>query len=304
MQEQRKMLLRQERWLDQANQRSESARLRNWHYRNEQGTFSVSYWKALGNHMPHNHFHSTYEIFYLMSGKREFFIQDRTTVISAGDIVIISPNILHRTTNADMPKYERLIVNIHENVMIGMSGASMDILKPLFEQDYVILKSDQLDRPFLEGIAKQIMQEMQEKKPGFEMYAQTLVMQLLITCCRSMDQENASPPEFPSPMHARISEVVHYINTHYMDDLSLHSLADKFYVSPYYLSRSFKEATGFTFVEYLHHVRIKEAKKLLVQSSLKVNVIAKTVGFGSVTHFGRVFKQVTGHAPLFFRKSR
>jgi len=43
---------------------------------------------------------------------------------------------------------------------------------------------------------------------------------------------------------------------------------------------------------------------MLLQSPMKVNLIAKKVGFGSVTHFGRVFKQVTGHTPLFYRKGR
>ena len=112
---------------------------------------------------------------------------------------------------------------------------------------------------------------MQEKKPGFEMYAQTLVLQLLIICCRHVKQNSMEPMESPSPMHERISEVVRYINSHYMQELSLHLLAEKFYISPYYLSRFFKEATGFTFVEYLNSVRIKEAKKLLEQSSMKVS---------------------------------
>jgi len=103
-------------------------------------------------------------------------------------------------------------------------------------------------------------------------------------------------------MHDRISEIVRYINQHYMEEISLPRLAEKFYVSLYYLSRFFKEATGFTFVEYVNSVRIAEAKKLLEQSSMKVNSIAKRVGFGSVTHFGRVFKSVTGHAPLYYRK--
>jgi YesN/AraC family two-component response regulator len=75
-------------------------------------------------------------------------------------------------------------------------------------------------------------------------------------------------------------------------------------VSPYYLSRFFKEATGFTFVEYLNSVRIKEAKRLLERSSMKVKLISRKVGFGSVTHFGRVFKLVTGHTPLYYRKAK
>ncbi|WP_159884540.1 helix-turn-helix transcriptional regulator [Paenibacillus puerhi] len=271
---------------------------------NGKGTFSVSHRKALSHHMPTNHFHSTYEIFYLMSGKREFFIKDRTLVINEGDVIIISPNILHRTTNTEKPRHERLIVNIHENYMASVNGSYMDILQPLFEKEYLVVNLSLHDRLSIEALSNRIMEEIQDQKPGFEMFAQTLVLQLLIICCRHVKQNSIEPMESPSPMHERISEVARYINNHYMQELSLHLLAEKFYISPYYLSRFFKEATGFTFVEYLNSVRIKEAKKLLERSSMKVNLISKKVGFGSVTHFGRVFKSVTGYAPLYYRKEK
>ncbi|MCM2997717.1 AraC family transcriptional regulator [Paenibacillus cellulositrophicus] len=272
-------------------------------YENAEGTFSVSYRKALSHHMPSSHFHSTYEVYYLMSGSREFFIKDRTMVVSEGDVVIVPPNILHRTTNAAMPRHERLVVNIHECFM-ALNGAYKDILQPLFDQEYVIVKNSPYSRSSVETISRGIIQEVQDKRPGFDMYAQALVLQLLILCCRHAGQALPERPEAPSPMHERISEVVHYINQHYMQDLSLHGLAERFYTSPYYLSRFFKVATGFTFVEYVNSVRIKEAKHLLEQTTLKVNLIARKVGFGSVTHFGRVFKSVTGHAPLYYRKGK
>jgi YesN/AraC family two-component response regulator len=278
--------------------------MEDFQFDNGEGSFSVSYRKALSHNMPVNHFHSTYEIFYLMSGKRTFFIKDRTMIIEEGDVVIISPNILHRTTNTEMPKHERLIVNIHESQMASVNDAYRDIFQPLFEHAYLIIKCPLQDKLAIESVAQSIMQEMQEKKPGFEMFAQTLVLQLLIICCRHVKQNAIEPLDTPSPMHERILEVVRYMNTHYMQDLPLHLLAEKFYVSPYYLSRFFKEATGFTFVEYLNSVRIKEAKKLLEQTSLKVSLIARKVGFGCVTHFGRVFKLVTGHAPLYYRKDK
>ncbi|OXM85442.1 AraC family transcriptional regulator [Paenibacillus rigui] len=274
----------------------------NMQFDNGEGTFLISYRKALSHHMPTTHFHSTYEIFYLMSGTREFFIKDRTMVINEGDVIIISPNILHRTTNTEMPKHERLIVNIHESYMASVNGSYKDILQPLFESEYLIVKCSLQDRLSIEVLTNRIMLEIQDQKPGFEMYAQTLVIQLLIICCRHVKQYSMEALESPSPMHERISEVVRYINTHYMQELSLPLLAEKFYVSPYYLSRFFKEATGFTFVEYLNSVRIKEAKKLLERSSMKVSLISKKVGFGSVTHFGRVFKSITGYAPLYYRK--
>lgn len=275
-----------------------------FHYDNSEGSFSVSYRKALSHHMPTSHFHSTFELFYLMSGNREFFIKDRTTVVGEGDVIIISPNILHRTTNAETPEHERLVVNISDSYMASVNDSYMDILEPLLTKEYIIVKCSLHDQLSIKALSNQIMQEMKDKKPGFEMYTQTLVLQLLIICCRYVKQNSVGQLESPSLMHDRISEVVRHINNHYMQEQSLHLLSEKFYVSPYYLSRFFKEATGFTFVEYLNSVRIKEAKKLLEQSSMKVNLISKKVGFGSVTHFGRVFKSVTGFVPLHYRKGK
>ncbi|WP_156889680.1 helix-turn-helix domain-containing protein [Paenibacillus harenae] len=145
------------------------------------------------------------------------------------------------------------------------------------------------------------MEEVREKKPGFEMFAQTLVQQLLIICCRHIRQNSMEPLESPSPMHERISEVVRYINNHYMQ---ASPAGREILRQSYYFSRFFKEATGFTFIEYLNSVRIKEAKKLLGQSFMKVSLISKKVGFGSVTRFGRVFKSITGNAPLHYRKRK
>lgn len=236
-----------------------------------------------------------------MSGKREFFIKDRTIVIDVGDVVVISPNVLHRTTNTELPAHERLVINIHEEHLIRFSDSCLDILRPLLEKDYVIIRGFRFDQTSMEKLVGTIIEEIHAGKSGFELYVQALAVQLLTLCCRQMEFEISETPEFPSPMHERISDIVRFINVHYMEKLSLRLLAEKFYVSPYYLSRFFKEATGFTFVEYLNSIRVKEAKKLLIQSSLKVNLIAKKVGFGSVTHFGRVFKLVTGHSPLYFR---
>jgi len=275
------------------------------YFHNDGETFVVSHREALSHHMPANHFHSTYEVFYLMSGKREFFVKDRTLEISEGEIMIIAPNILHRTTNTVFPKHERLIVNIHEDhFMPADSRSDTGILQMLFERDFTLIKCPPQDRPAVDALAGQIIREVRGRQPGFELFAQSLTLQLLIFCCRLAKQNQAASQEHASPMHERIFEVVRYINSHYMEELSLHLLAGKFYVSPYYLSRFFKEATGFTFVEYLNNVRVKEAKKLLMRSTMKVNLIARKVGFGSVTHFGRVFKQVTGNKPLYYRRDR
>ncbi|WP_172253180.1 helix-turn-helix domain-containing protein [Saccharibacillus deserti] len=272
------------------------------YYDNGSETFLVHYRSGPSYRMTTSHFHATYEFFYMMDGQRKFFIKDRTLLIEAGDIVVVAPNVLHRTTQAQTPDYERLVVNVHERYLSADGAARTEGLRPLFERDYLLLKKGTYASAAIDTLAEQVVREVQEKRPGYEDYARTLTIQLLISCCRQLPVRTGEPPSASNPMHERIFEVVRDINERYMEELTLERLAERHYVSPYAISRSFKEATGFTFVEYVNSVRVKEAIALLLGSPLKVNVIARRVGFGSVTHFGRVFKAVTGKAPLFYRK--
>jgi AraC-like DNA-binding protein len=76
------------------------------------------------------------------------------------------------------------------------------------------------------------------------------------------------------------------------------------HVSTFYFCKLFKKATGLTFTEYLGRVRIEKAKALLLNPHLRISEIAYDVGFQSLTHFNRVFRQVTGRSPTAFRVSK
>jgi YesN/AraC family two-component response regulator len=271
-------------------------------YSNTEKTFSLSYRRRESHNMPSNHFHSSYELYYLLSGERQFFINDRTIIAKEGDLVLIKPNILHKTSNAVLPNHERTIINFTEKFFLTSKADMIESFKPLFNNEYTIISFSPSDRIEVENHLTHIIKEITKKDTAFEIYSSTLLVQLLIYCCRFLKENTSTTLHYLSPIHERISEVVRYINKNYNKELSLQLLSDNFYISPYYLSRAFKEATGFTFIEYLNSLRVKEAIKLLQETNLKVNIIVQKVGFGSITHFGRVFKEVTGHAPLYYRK--
>lgn len=271
-------------------------------FRHHSGSFSVSHRKAPFHHMQTSHLHHTYEIYYLMKGKREFFIQDRMVEISEGDMVIVSPNILHRTTNGKQEAHERLIINIEQQELTEALYES-DVLRLLREADYLILHFPLKERLVVEGFVQALIAELEQRQDGFEFYMRAIVTQLLIFSCRHAKTNGKKEVAVEeSPIHDTILQIVRYINQHYMDSLTLQKVADVFFISPYYLSRFFKEVTGFSYVEYINNVRVKEAKHLIELSTLPISSIAKKVGFGSVTNFGRVFKLVTGQAPLYYRK--
>ncbi|WP_127579702.1 AraC family transcriptional regulator [Paenibacillus koleovorans] len=71
-----------------------------------------------------------------------------------------------------------------------------------------------------------------------------------------------TPFGHPSPVHAKLSKIVQFLNRHYEDPMSLQAVAGRIGMSAAYLSRTFRTVTGFHFVEYLNLVRIREAGRL------------------------------------------
>ncbi|HOJ99266.1 MAG TPA: response regulator [Termitinemataceae bacterium] len=93
-----------------------------------------------------------------------------------------------------------------------------------------------------------------------------------------------------------------YIERNYpYPELSLEETAQELEVSPGYLSRLLKRATGYSFVEYLCRVRIKHALQLMENPALKIYEIAEQVGYRSQHYFSRAFKQVLGISPIEYK---
>jgi AraC-like DNA-binding protein len=92
-----------------------------------------------------------------------------------------------------------------------------------------------------------------------------------------------------------------YVASHQSDPIKLEQIARALNVSKYHFCRSFKHATGLTFVEYLSRVRIEKAKILLHNNNLRVSEIAYEVGFQSITHFNRIFRKLVGYSPTEYR---
>ena len=92
-----------------------------------------------------------------------------------------------------------------------------------------------------------------------------------------------------------------YIAGHHEDPVSLDEVAKAMHVSTFYFCKMFKKATGLTFTDYLGRIRIEKAKTLLLNPHLRVSEIAYMVGFQSLTHFNRVFRNLTGESPSHFR---
>ena len=99
-----------------------------------------------------------------------------------------------------------------------------------------------------------------------------------------------------------LTEIEKEITEHYMDNLSLKSLSEKYYINSAYLGQIFKRQFGSSFKDYLNNYRIDRAAELLLRSDEKVYLIASEVGFNNTDYFISKFVQIKGITPLQYRK--
>ncbi|MCM8901428.1 AraC family transcriptional regulator [Caldicoprobacter algeriensis] len=256
--------------------------------------------------MPVQHYHQHYEIYYLLNGERNYFIQDRIYAIKKGDIVLIYKNVVHRTIDSSIPDHERLLVDFTDEALNAVSSEERALLLQAFDMSSPVIRLEPYEQIMVEHLLNKMLQEEQAKAPGSSICLRAYLLELLVLLVRLRGQKRkslAETIEASDPLHQKISEIVQYINRHYSQELSLTTLSKTFYISPYYLSRLFKRVTGFNFVEYLNLIRVKEAQKLLQGTDMKIIEVAQRVGFGSVAHFGRTFKSITSLSPSDYRKS-
>ena len=99
-------------------------------------------------------------------------------------------------------------------------------------------------------------------------------------------------------------EIATYIYEHYDKKITLDDMAERFPISRSFLSKKFKQATGFGFKEYLVNVRIKNACRLLLETNHSITDIAFECGFNDSNYFGDAFRTIKGIAPNKYRRNK
>ena len=253
--------------------------------------------------MATHHLHQDYEIYYLSKGERIYIINGEEYLVKNQHLVFIDKNVIHKTVKKSNQLYERMVINFRE---CFLSLGEQHIVKQLFENGPYIISIPQNKRELINTIIMRLFEEYQKNLKERDMYLRSLLSQLLIESNRLI--EDACPLEKMKVSGQQdntgkneIEKIITFINNNFTSDISLGVLSYHFHVNEQYISRLFKKYTGCSFIEYLNAIRINEAKRYLIHTSLKVNQIAGKVGYSNHVHFWRVFKRNTGMSPNQFR---
>ena len=130
------------------------------------------------------------------------------------------------------------------------------------------------------------------KLPGYEFITKTLLQELLIAIYQNIKKQNRN-----YSTSLKVEKIIQYMHQNINNRISLSELSEITQLSSAYLSRSFKEITGYSVIEYFNKIKIDKAKELIIEGDKKVKEIAQVLGFTDEFYFSRIFKKVEGISP-------
>lgn len=253
--------------------------------------------------MAQAHSHDAYEIYYLVSGNRRFFINDSIYYIKAGDLVIIPKGEIHRTSYDSDSTHERFFVYFSEEYLAE--------LFKVYGRQYVL---DSLSHPHIpvpmnrrnhvEGLLNQLETEYEHGDRFSPTLLKDCLSELLIFILRYQEYHTRPENGDIGSDDSKMQDAARYISRNFQQGLTLDAVAAYVGLSAPYFSKKFKEATGFGFKEYLVNVRIRAAASLLLETQSPITWIAYECGFNDSNYFGDVFRKVKGISPSRYRKGK
>lgn len=131
------------------------------------------------------------------------------------------------------------------------------------------------------------------------------LIETIISAVNDFGSDDKSSNEADTPQHYIVSETKAFVKKHYSNpSLSRSLIAEHLSVNASYLSDVFKSETKIGLSEYITQVRIQNAKKLLSDSSISIQEVAKSVGCNSLQYFYQLFKKETGITPAEYQKRK
>ena len=271
--------------------------------------------------MRSRHVHETIELHFILEGQRLMFVDRETYRLSPHSAIVVNHNLIHKTSTAPgfPPDHHNFILQLDRSRfdqilrVAGLRG--FDDFGDRFNG--VATFNDSEWRLIL-AVISEFKAMCEEDKMGAAvsmedahafLYLQALELASIFAKARrrllhaELEANQKVETVVKTGVHQKVHEVALYLQTHIHESVSLEELAQRFFMSRSYLTRSFRNVTGFSVVEYMTYIRIQKAQQLLRESDRSITEIADLCGFGNITYFEKVFKTTTGHTPVQYRKT-
>ncbi len=248
-----------------------------------------------------------YEFVFITKGTGRFTVGGCIYEVNPDDLIFLKPGIEHSAESLQLP-FEFLCMHfdLYVSGTASIVTSENQLVFEAIPQKPVKYCKAGLDYPdfatvenskYLKALFKRIIQEVRNKQKGYNIIIKALFIDVLCALFREIDH-SMDEEKYPD----EIVNIMEFIRSNYMKKLYLTDAAAYVHLHHTYVSALFKKHTGVTFTEFLTLHRLTEARKLLLESDKKLEVIAASTGFCDIHHFSKVFKAHEGLSPSQYRQ--
>ncbi len=253
--------------------------------------------------MEFQHFHSFYEIFILLDTEASHIIEGKYYQLKMYDMVFLKPALLHKSEYPPGRPRKRLIINFSVPRRNTPFRNSLDKIFSVFEASVPVYRFSAKQQQPLFNLLNDIFNQGKYPDPLRDLTIHTKFTEFLYTVYAESKYNIYSTETLSDMPSSRIYTITAWIHENYRQELSLDAIAEKFSVSPYYLSHQFRQVTGFTVVSYIQMTRIRNVQQMLLYTDMRITDIAETCGFTSFSQFNRTFSKFCNMSPSKYRSS-
>ena len=259
----------------------------------------------------HYHSHRDYEIYFFHAGDCRYLIHNQIYDLKPGDIILMDGLTLHKPNVSSTSEYVRSVIQFSPHWVKGvlMEMGSMYLLEPFQRLHHCLIRtnenqeSKELERVYIRLAELSQSTDLVDIKIETEMKILLLQALMIVHKVGQMSTNNVLNKIEEKAVYAE--KIVDYIQHHFMNKLTLQSIAENLNLSRSYVAHVLKTKTGYTIMEYVMECRLTHAKYLLEMEPLKpIKDVAYESGFESATHFSRYFREKVGVTAKEFRQIR
>ena len=253
------------------------------------------------NESPLLHRHKFFVMMYMHRGACDTTIDEQPLTLHEGDILLLSPNVMHKNTMVDREDGVMFHCRIDSNLLCNhiLPIVSESLLMSSFILDFIADKNSnhflyfprvgtQMD---VRSVFESILLEYANQRP----LSKSLIRCHLAALFTLLARERYTPVQRMQKPELLV-QMIDYISTHYAT-VSLAAMAEKFHYHPNYLSSFIREKTGKSFSQLVLAYRLTRAHFLLFHSSFSTEEIAHQVGYHDVSSFYKAYKHAFGTPP-------
>ena len=239
------------------------------------------------------HYHDFHKVIIFLSGKAAYHIEGKSYYLKPWDILLVNRHAIHKPEIDFSVPYERFVLWIRDDL------AQTDLLRCFqnaIDRSFNLIRLDSGTQEKLKQLLYELEAALKDEKFGSDLLGTALFTQFMVYVNRIFLEKQYIYDTRSYSSDSQIEELLRYINHNLTEDLSIETLARKYYLSKYHMMRKFKEETGYTIHNYIVSKRLLLARTQIAEGT-PVLKAAQLSGFSDYTTFSRAYKKQFGSAP-------